>query len=68
MEDYFELELGPGETYKGQLNSERTEFSGVGLYWKKDKYVAIGNVKESKFTGLGAIIDLPQLALYVGEL
>ena len=66
MEDYFELELAPGESYKGQLNAERTEFSGVGIYHKKDKYVAIGQVQGSKFAGLGAILDLPSYTLYVG--
>lgn len=68
MEDYFELELSPGEIYKGQLDASRTEFSGVGVYSKKDKYVAIGNVSGSKFEGLGAILDLPQQTLYLGSL
>lgn len=42
MEDYFELELEGGDLYKGQLSADRTQLSGVGIYIKRDKYVAIG--------------------------
>ena len=44
MEDYFELELEGGDLYKGQLSADRTEFCGVGIFIKKDKYVAVGNL------------------------
>ena len=59
MEDYFELELEDGALYKGQLDTNREQLSGVGLLIKKDKYIAIGNLAESKFNGLGAVLDLP---------
>ena len=68
MEDYFELELEGGDLYKGQLNADRTEFSGVGIFIKRDKYVAIGQLNRSKFEGLGAVLDLPEQALYLGQL
>ena len=68
MEDYFELELEGGDLYKGQLNQDRTEFSGVGIFVKKNKYIAIGNLRESKFSGLGAVLDLNEMVLYCGSL
>ena len=42
MEDYFELELPDGDLFKGQLNQDRTEFSGDAVYIKKSKYIGIG--------------------------
>ena len=68
MEDYFELELDGGDIYKGQLNQDRTQLEGKGIFMRRDKYVAVGNFSESQFNGHGAVLDLMEQTLYLGML
>ena len=68
MEDFFELELADGDLYKGQLNEDRTEFKGDAVFIKKNKYIGIGQMVHSQFCGYGAMLDLVQQTIYLGQL
>ena len=58
FELYHELELAPGEIYKGFLNERKDELVGKCIYTKKDKYVVVGQITDGQFFGLGVVLDL----------
>ncbi len=68
MENYFELELSPNEFYYGQLNEEEGQMEGLGLYVNKSKHIYIGEFQKSKMHGTGALLDLEECSLYLGQL
>jgi hypothetical protein len=65
MEDYFELALPDGVTFKGMLSKDRSMLQGPAVV-VKESMVMVGRMEAGEFEGHGACADLVENSIYLG--